>query len=221
MGMGFFDVSLDTANQFYAWGWRASVAGALFTSLGVGFLFWGTRVRDQDFEENIAALHDRAAFSEERSAALEKETARITANNLELATNLERERAARAQIEAGLASRHVSAEQKAALIAAMKGVKLTLVISTYSDPEASAYSREVTAAFQAAGQEVQQGSVVMASGGPPLNGLLVEETSDSRLISALIAARLVTHKMASTENDMLWTGKGLNAVVVGIKPSPF
>jgi len=195
--------------------------GALITFFGVAFLYWGTRVRDHDFEANIAQLHKTTAESEEWSAALEKETARLTAGNLELATSLEREKNARARIESGLASRHVTNEQQIALVNALRGVKLVVVISTYSDAETSAYSREVAVAFEAAGQEVQQGSVVMASGGPPLMGLLVEETADGRLINALIAARLVTQKMASTKNSMFRTGEGLNAIVVGLKPSPF
>jgi hypothetical protein len=55
---GFLDISLARANQFYTWGWRASVIGAVITMCGVGLLWLGTRVRDRDFDENIARLHD-------------------------------------------------------------------------------------------------------------------------------------------------------------------
>jgi hypothetical protein len=39
--MAFWNISLDTANQFYAWGWRASIAGAIITAVAVSFLMWG------------------------------------------------------------------------------------------------------------------------------------------------------------------------------------
>jgi hypothetical protein len=82
---GFFDISLGRANQFYAWGWRASVIGAVITMCGVGLLWLGTRVRDRDFDENIAALHDRASTSDERSKLLEQ-------SNLTLQKEVESER---------------------------------------------------------------------------------------------------------------------------------
>jgi hypothetical protein len=63
-----FDISLATANRFYSLGWGLSVTGAMITLIGVGLLFWGTRVRDRDFEHSIAVLHDRAANAEKATA---------------------------------------------------------------------------------------------------------------------------------------------------------
>lgn len=77
--MAFFDISLDTANELYSWGWRVSLGGAVVTAIGVSLLMWGTRVRDSDFEENIAKLHERAATSEERGHVLEKENLEMRA----------------------------------------------------------------------------------------------------------------------------------------------
>ena len=161
-----------------------------------------------------------AAAANERTAVLENETARLTANNLELATNLENERAARAHIEVGLADRHVSQQQRTTLAVALKGVKLDVMLSRYSDPESSAYAREVASALSDAGQTVEEGSVIIASSGN-LRGLFVEETADPRLINALIVARLVTQKLQSTKDAMFRTGEGLNVVVIGLKPNPF
>jgi hypothetical protein len=210
---GFFDISLDAANRLYTWGWGLSVSGAMVTMLGVGMLWIGTRVRDHDFDENIARLHDSAALSEERSKQLEK-------SNLELATVLERERGARAHIEAGLATRHVRPEQRAALIDALKGAKLAVVISKYGDAETSTYAGEVASALRDAGAIAEEGSTIM-SGGGNLAGLFVEETSDPRLINALVLAGLATQKLKSEKNVMMRTGEGLNAIVVGLKPNPF
>jgi hypothetical protein len=52
--MNFLDISFETANKFYAGGWRASIIGALVTFFGIGFLYWGTRVRDRELESQIA-----------------------------------------------------------------------------------------------------------------------------------------------------------------------
>jgi hypothetical protein len=207
------DISLDTANRLYSWGWGLSAAGAVVTMLGIGMLSIGTRTRDRDFEKNIAQLHKSAAGSEERSKQLEND-------NLQLATNLERERAARARIEAGVASRHVTPEQRAELIDTLKGMTLTVVLSRYNDPETATYAGEVASALIEAGTTVQAGSVVVA-GDNNLTGLLVEETADPRLINALVASGLATQKLQSTKNKMLRTGEGLNAILVGLKPNPF
>src|SRR5215831_5748035 len=63
-------------------GWRFSAIGAVITMLGVGLLWWGTRVRDQDFEHSMAELNseagearERASQVEQRAADLEKEAA--------------------------------------------------------------------------------------------------------------------------------------------------
>ena len=37
--MSYFDISLDLANSFYSWGWRASMFGALITFFESPFCF--------------------------------------------------------------------------------------------------------------------------------------------------------------------------------------
>lgn len=54
------DISLDTANRFYTFGWAASLSGAAVTFAGVVFLMWGTRVRDIDFEHSMGTLNSEA-----------------------------------------------------------------------------------------------------------------------------------------------------------------
>jgi hypothetical protein len=73
--MAFLNISVETANKFYAWGWRASILGAVITAIAVIFLMWGTRVRDRASEGALAGLNSSAARAHERAAALEKEAA--------------------------------------------------------------------------------------------------------------------------------------------------
>jgi hypothetical protein len=208
-----FEISLDRANQFYTWGWRASLIGSLVTFFGVVFLYWGTRVRDHDFEHNIAHLHGSAALSEERSRQLER-------SNLELATVLERERAARVHIEAGLASRHVRSDQRTAFKKVLDGTRLTVVLSSYSDQESTGYASEITSALTDAGVTVKAGSRIMATTSA-LSGLYIENNADELLFNAFALSGLATQKLPAERNDMFMTGHGLNAIVVGLKPNPF
>ena len=62
------NISLETANKFYTFGWAASLGGAAITLTGVLFLMWGTRVRDIDFEHNIATLYVSAKNFEKEAA---------------------------------------------------------------------------------------------------------------------------------------------------------
>jgi len=75
--MTFWNISLDTANEFYTWGWRASMFGALITFFGGVFLYWGTRVRDHDFEHSMATLHKQAGVFEKEAANARLETEKL------------------------------------------------------------------------------------------------------------------------------------------------
>jgi hypothetical protein len=99
---GVLDISLRTANKFYAWGWRGSLLGAAFTAISVGLLYWGTRVRDRDFEHSIATLHDRAALSEKQSKQLES---------------------ANLSLEAKIQPRRLSSEQQKALTLSLESFR--------------------------------------------------------------------------------------------------
>jgi len=208
----FFDFSLETANRLYSWGWGLSVCGAMVTMIGVGILWLGTRVRDHDFEKNIAQLHASAAESERQSAELKQQ-------NLKLATTLERERTARAKIEAGLASRHVRSEQREAVIAMLRGTSLTVTLSKVDDAETAAYAREITSALTAAGVTIKEGSTIISGGN--FTGVLIEQNADPKLENALFGAGLATGVMPSAADPMLSTGEGLNAILIGRKPNAF
>jgi hypothetical protein len=128
----FFDIGLDRANQFYTWGWRASIFGALVTFCGVGLLYWGTRVRDHDFESQIDSAHNRATDLEKRDA--------------ELTRTLERERVDRMKLEEKQKPRTITLEQKALLLkffASGQQGPVTVVPKTF-DNEAEDYAAKIT-----------------------------------------------------------------------------
>jgi uncharacterized membrane protein len=82
--MPFFEISLETANKFYTWGWRASIAGAVITAVGVILLMSGTRVRDHETESQLSRASLLTAQTSERAAKLEVRAEELSRQNLEL-----------------------------------------------------------------------------------------------------------------------------------------
>jgi hypothetical protein len=150
--MSLFDLSLDAANRYYAWGWRLSMFGALVTFLGVLMLTWGMRVRDQDFEEQVAVLHSRAATSEERAAVLEKDAAqlRLDLEGIKLPGVRAEQRDDRRQY----ATRHVTDEQRTCLLGRLRDFKSSVTVRFEPDQEAGEYAASLREAFSKAGVTV-------------------------------------------------------------------
>ena len=69
--LSLFDITLETANKFYSLGWKLSVAGAAITAIGIVLLMLGTRIRDHDFESQVANLNSESAKARERAAIFE------------------------------------------------------------------------------------------------------------------------------------------------------
>src|SRR3989442_316181 len=130
--LGLLAISLERANQFYAWGWRLSASGAAVTVIGGGLLWWGTRVRDRGFLDSIAQLHIKAgefekdaADTHERALKLEVSAEKLRESNIELERALERERVERIKMEQRFGARHFTPEQRDAVIRAFKGRPMT------------------------------------------------------------------------------------------------
>jgi len=159
--MALFTISLETANSFYLGGWRASIAGALITAIGVVLLMWGTRVRDQDSESKLTQTNLIAAQTREKAATLEKEAAEA---RLKLA-----------EIENLTAWRRLRADQREQLIQAIHDhlPPLTVIQYEQADPEARTFAVDLEAVFKAAGgQDVRRSGNSIYIGGEPTFGLL-------------------------------------------------
>jgi hypothetical protein len=150
--MSFFDLSLDLATRVHSWGWRLSVTGSIMTFLGVLLLMWGTRVRDQDFEEQVAVIHSRAAISEERAAGLEKEAA-------QLRLDLQRERTFRKEeFSLPAAGRQITPEQRRCLSERLRDFKAPVTLRFEPDQGAGEYAAALRDALTKAGVSVVFGS---------------------------------------------------------------
>jgi hypothetical protein len=141
----FFDISLQAANRLYAWGWGLSVSGAAVTMLGVGMLWLGTRVRDHDFDEQIATLHSSASASEERAADTRKQTA--TLETAAAQARLEQER-----LKQTVAWRSLQPEIAGRLMEVLATKPQNVIIAyTAYDPESLFYAGHFMEAFKWAG----------------------------------------------------------------------
>lgn len=90
--------------------------GALITFFGVAFLYWGTRVRDHDFEAQVALLNLEAA-----QARLEQE-----------------------RLKAAVSWRRITREQHDALVSKLNGLQIDLWIGTVgNDPEAVQFWEDI------------------------------------------------------------------------------
>lgn len=171
--LSFLDISLDTANRFYTWGWKASLVGATVTLIGVGLLMWGTRVRDHDFEAKMAQLNINAANAISESANASERAANVEKQNIELQTILERERSARLKLEAQIAPRSLSSPQRDALvkylIEAAKPLNVNVIL--IGDREAELYGNQIASALQEAKVHFQLNHVGIMS--PPPYGIQI------------------------------------------------
>jgi hypothetical protein len=134
MGLAqFFDISLDRANDLYAWGWRLSAFGAVITMIGVATLWMGTRVRDRDFETQMTGLNATTASTLERAAKLEQEAAGLR-------LELDREIQKRAQ-------RLITEEQRSEFSEELQGKLSEIAVVVQHDLETRAFSLQIMAAL--------------------------------------------------------------------------
>jgi hypothetical protein len=138
------NISLDRANQFYAWGWRFSVIGAAITLFGIWLLWWGTRVRDHDSESQMASLNIEAGQARERAGKLEERAASLEIEAATLRLQLDREIQKRAQ-------RVLTDDQKAAMLAELRGRTQEIAIVVQNDLETRAFSIQFLVLFAEAG----------------------------------------------------------------------
>ena len=145
--MPLFDISLETANSLYRWGWRGSIFGAVITAVAVVSLMWGTRVRDRDFETRMTELNviagqarERASAADERAAALEKEAAE-----------------ARLKLAQITMPRHLTPEQiqkLKPLLMAIPNKGKVVVKGRWPDEEALSFTTQISEIMSDAGFEV-------------------------------------------------------------------
>ncbi|HVL35048.1 MAG TPA: hypothetical protein VM489_05180 [Burkholderiales bacterium] len=204
-GFSFLQVSVETGDRLYAWGWRAAVAGALIMLIGLVLVLWGTRTRERGFEEQVAKLNVSAAQAAERAAELERD--------LDL---LRRELAMRSQPRA---PRVVSGEQATLLGQVLRGQPVHLrVIVVEGDAEAEEYADELTRALRAAGAHVSWSSIGARIDGrsviPPGVSLSGARDSNFELVRRALENAAIEFDLAG---PLPMVGGAETAIVIGTR----
>jgi hypothetical protein len=171
MHVSLFDVSLETANKFYTWGWRASVFGAVITAVSLAFLYLGTRIRDKDFELSIARANTDASSAISEAAKLSLRAAELEKGNIELRTKM--------------ASRRISEEQHKILVDELSKIPAPFDIALMSDPESVLYANDILKTFADAHWTVGQKEFPISE---IWTGLVLFQTDDpagGRILQAL------------------------------------
>jgi len=202
--MGFFDLSLEAANEVYAWGWRLSLGGAVVTAIGVSLLMWGTRVRDHDFESNIGRLHDRAATSE-------KQTKEIETANLTLQKEVESEKIERLKLEEKLAPRSLSAGQQKQLadhLRQFSGTRVDIIAFPEGTADILALAGTIREILESAGWNVK--AFVTMGAARWVKGVLVRTKvgsgPETEATALALATGLISHRLAASKYESFEPG---------------
>lgn len=172
----------------------AAVTGTL-AAIASGLSSWvGSEVSSKlqrEADERITAAEFELQKSRERTAQLGTAVAEANARAAEANRVAEQERLARVRIEAGLASRRLSAVRAArftSTLAAARAALHTLNTTLLGDQEAQAFGSDIVAAAQASGVMVRVSSVGMMI--PPPFGIFVADTPSGALKAAFTAAEI-------------------------------
>lgn len=152
---------------------------------------------DRAQEERIAQSNRLAGEANERAARSQLDAAEamrqqetLRAQNLILETNLERERSERLRLEARVAPRSISAEQRATIVRTLRpapGQKFTAGIRVpYGTAESTRYADQLRAVFLAAGWNAPDVVHNMVAGVQQPSGVIVVATGQSSPSGALI-----------------------------------
>lgn len=211
------------ANEIRIWG--AALAGV------AAIITFGATWAQLRLQTVVGAAKDAAAIelrrvTDERiaetrwtaaQAMLEQE--KLTASNLQLATTLERERTERLQLEAQLRPRGLTPAQRAAIFNVLSGKFLAIGVTSFSDPEAINYARQLMAAFAMAGSTVELEGTVLSASQPEI-GVMVEAGAPSPMHDALREAGIAFSEI-TTVGPPSSNPKIKVRLLIGLKPDPF
>ncbi len=170
-----------------------------------------------------ARAHAQAAqaFKDQRVVESEMERAKahreqLRRENLQLQLAVEKERAARLQLEERVGGRHIGAGQSQAIqtaLAAFRGQKVSIVTHP-GDPEIESFAAEVRTTLASAGLEVAM--VPALQFGTVQPGIVLEVGMDRRAFATALAKALVDAKVCSgTITAMEADDAGLLEIIVG------
>ena len=167
-----FDVTLPAANLWFDLSNFALLIGAILVALGTFGVFKMGAIKEKYSDERISFNEGETAKAKAVASKADENAEIVKKSNLVLQTDLERERISRLKLENQLAPRHLTPDQKAFLIQALKpfaGEKIE-IMTPAGDNEASDYALEFEAVFKAAGWDTSARSQGMFTN--PVRGVI-------------------------------------------------
>src|SRR5579862_5195029 len=158
--MSIFDLSQRTADLWYEWANWAQALGAALVLIGFLVAFWTGSIRERYTNGRLsqnavatAAAQALAATANEGAAKANERSESLRQSNLELQRQVESERIERLRLEATIAPRKLSSDQRTALVAAFSRLPrpVHIGITRLGDSEAGPYADAIVNAAAAAG----------------------------------------------------------------------
>lgn len=177
--MGLFDITQNNADILYGWFNISLIIGSVLALVGTigAILMSGVRDRfaDERFSKNeveIAMADEKAATAQANAAKANERAESIRKINLELQKRLEAERIERLRLEASIAPRQLSEQQRTTLVRLLIASQpLQIHFTEIGDQEAGHYGRLILAALEDAGVKIAATHIgIMA---PPRYGVVL------------------------------------------------
>lgn len=185
--MSIFNLSLPVANTLFNVSNVGAIVGALLVFVSAAGLFWTGGIRERYADERTerneaetetakataATANERAATANQNAALANERTEELRQSNLQLQTELEKERTERLRLEASITPRILSERQRALLIAALQAAPqpITVEVSLVGDEEARNYGHSIVDALGSAGVKGSTNTIGITV--PPLYGVLL------------------------------------------------
>lgn len=157
--MSIFSLSQTAADAVFGYANVALIVGAALVFLGTIGVIWSSGIRERYANERVsrneaetAIAKADAAKAQENAATANERTEILREENLATQRELERERIERLRLEANIAPRRLSKEQRSTLVSELRSgpQPITIEFTRLGDLEASMYADAILAALGSA-----------------------------------------------------------------------
>lgn len=166
---------------------------------------------------NAARANERAAVAGQAAEEARKEAAQAIRDAAQANLAAEKERLARATLEARIVAKRLTPDQSSRLTTALTAINSqvpVIRIITIGDQEAAAYGEDIVKAIAASGIRMERVKVGLMA--PPLTGTFLSVATDSPLSKAFVIAGVpvITPPIASNPSNV----SDPPQMTVGLKP---
>ncbi|CAB3782009.1 hypothetical protein [Paraburkholderia fynbosensis] len=228
--MSMFDLSQSAADALFKWSNVVAIVGAVLAAIGAYGSFWTGNIRDRYSDERIskneadtasarktaAVANESAAKASENVAKANERTELLRQSNLEVQRQLEKERLERLRLEASIAPRRLSEQQRWSLVSSLQSAPQPLAaqITLLGDEEAGGYEKAIWGTLNAA--KVQVAAEMAGIMSPPPYGVQLTLQKGNPRSAAIKSAFESAHIPITTSYGEI--GKLDARILIGLRP---